>query len=241
MVNKKEIRAAYNQNATKYGSRYVGPKSDYYKELEEQIALDLLGTLDEKMVLDMGTGTARMVHGLLAKGAKRVVGIDISERMIEMSLQNCADPRAFFVVSDCTHNCFRKELFDAITSIGTFEYVSDLAPYLEEAHRLLKENGKFVFTCHNLFGWYPGFKKHWAVFYSIDDLRVILSKCHFAISEVHFTFFFPAILVNAGVRLLPTQKLRRLFISIMVKANKWLQGSYLAKYGSEIIVSVLRI
>lgn len=56
-----------------------------------------LPLIEGKIVLDFGTGTGRIAHGLIHFGAKEVIGLDISEKHLELAKQNVISEKATWV------------------------------------------------------------------------------------------------------------------------------------------------
>jgi SAM-dependent methyltransferase len=77
-------------------------------------------------VLDIGCGSGRFAFELLAAGAERVVGIDVSPAAIEAAdAQRRQSPyvdRLEFRVMDVTHPDVRLPQVDLITALGVIEY-----------------------------------------------------------------------------------------------------------------------
>ncbi|MHA1722923.1 MAG: class I SAM-dependent methyltransferase [Candidatus Baldrarchaeia archaeon] len=98
--------------------------------------------------MDAGFGNGYLCRSLAKKGAK-VVGVDISKRFIEIARQKeREDPLGiqYYVGSLCDLNMFEDETFDAVVSNLTLMDVLDLEKAINELYRVLKKNGKLVFS-----------------------------------------------------------------------------------------------
>ena len=132
-------------------------------ELYEEQALFLHRILEEHKagrVLDLACGTGG--HCLeLTKLGHEVVGLDISQAMLERAKQKLSEARlkADFVLSDIreTYSSLEREKtalpFDAAICMGySLAHVLDdrsLEKTLEEARRILRKNGVFIFLVRN--------------------------------------------------------------------------------------------
>jgi len=104
-----------------------------------------------KAVLDIGCGAGRLVHAL-KELTQAYVGIDYSEGMIAACKQEC-DSTKFIQCDASDMTIFGDESFDFI--LFTFNGIDCLSHEkrtraLEEIHRVLKYDGVFAFSTHNL-------------------------------------------------------------------------------------------
>ncbi len=104
----------------------------------------LAGLVDGAAVLDLATGTGDLAFASAARGA-RVVGLDITTRMIELArAKRCGAPNPSFVVGDMMTLPFASEGFDVVTTGYGLRNVPELAPALAEIHRVLKPGGQLL-------------------------------------------------------------------------------------------------
>jgi demethylmenaquinone methyltransferase/2-methoxy-6-polyprenyl-1,4-benzoquinol methylase len=91
--------------------------------------------------LDLATGTGDIAFSLAASGA-RVVGLDITPRMIELASAKASDRlRCSFVVGDMLSLPFPDRAFDLVTTGYGLRNVPDLARALDEIARVLAPGG----------------------------------------------------------------------------------------------------
>ena len=105
-------------------------------------------------VLDFGCGNGRLV-GFLEGNYKKYVGVDISQKLIDIASQKYNSEKTEFVKlsSDFYTLPFKDNCFEIIFSIAVFhhfpsrEYALEIA---KELRRVLKPGGKIVVTVWNL-------------------------------------------------------------------------------------------
>ncbi len=149
--------AAYEKLAERYAALIdTKPHNAYY---ERPAMLSLLPGVRGKRVLDAGCGPGAYTEILLKRGAK-VVGIDISTKMLHLARERVGD-RAEFYLADMTRpmRFLKSGVFDVVISPLAIPYVRDLTNLFKEFYRLLKKPGTFVFSDGHPFGDYLFFKK----------------------------------------------------------------------------------
>lgn len=116
----------------------------------------MMPDLKGKKVLDLGCGFGEHCRQFVDRGAKKVVGIDISEKMLEVArVENC-DPKITYLNMPMEDIAELQDTFDIVISSLAFHYVEDFEGVIRNIHNLLKENGIFIFsqenplcTCHS--------------------------------------------------------------------------------------------
>ena len=96
--------------------------------------------------LDLATGTGDIAFACAARGA-RVVGLDITARMIELARARLESRQPFaplFVVGDMLALPFPPASFDLITTGYGLRNVPSLTTALEEVERVLKPGGQLL-------------------------------------------------------------------------------------------------
>ena len=106
----------------------------------------LLPQLAGKAVLDLGCGAGDKCAEYVRRGAARVVGIDISEKMLDLARGQNADPRIEYRRLPMESLGELEGPFDLATSSLALQYVADYAGVAAEVYRLLKPGGRFVFS-----------------------------------------------------------------------------------------------
>ena len=93
-----------------------------------RMTLDELRELRDFTVLDVGCGSGRNCLLFLQAGARRVVGIDVSKKMVELSSEQArrhgVEGKCSFLQSDLLSYA-PGETFDAVVALGIFDYLAD--------------------------------------------------------------------------------------------------------------------
>lgn len=121
---------------------------------EETILARLGSKLGEMDVLDLGVGGGRTAHAL-APISKTYVGIDIASKMVEACAATFAHiPTARFATADARHlDALETTAFDFVLfSYNGIDYLdmNDRLLALAEIRRVLRPEGQFLFSTHNL-------------------------------------------------------------------------------------------
>ena len=116
----------------------------------------MMPDLKGKKVLDLGCGFGEHCKQFVNCGAEKVVGIDISEKMLEVAKVENGDPKITYLNMPMEDIDGLEERFDVVVSSLAFHYVEDFEGVIRNIHNLLKENGIFIFsqenplcTCHS--------------------------------------------------------------------------------------------
>lgn len=110
--------------------------------------LNVIGDVNGLKILELGCGGANCSIVLAKKGAK-VTAIDISEKQLEYAYNNAfrEDVKIDFINSSMEDlEKFEDDSFDMVVSICALPYVKNLNKVAKHVYRMLKKNGKFVFS-----------------------------------------------------------------------------------------------
>jgi SAM-dependent methyltransferase len=151
-----EVRQIWNNNADFWDQR-MGEGNAFHKTLIEPTQERLLNVRPGQRILDIACGNGQFARRLVQLGAC-VLGVDISERMIERARARTVKPsdRIEFRVMDCTRSDALKNLrekqFDAAVCTMAVMDMSAIEPLFGAVARLLKAAGCLVFSvCHPCF------------------------------------------------------------------------------------------
>jgi demethylmenaquinone methyltransferase/2-methoxy-6-polyprenyl-1,4-benzoquinol methylase len=105
--------------------------------------VDLAAPSDGDRTLDLATGTGDIAFALATRGA-RVVGLDVTRRMIELARAKASreGSTATFLVGDMLALPFPSGSFDIVTTGYGLRNVPDLEAAIDEVGRVLKSGGQ---------------------------------------------------------------------------------------------------
>lgn len=114
--------------------------------LEQPAMAKLIPDLKDKSVLDLGCGYGHNCIDFVQKGAKRVVGIDISEKMLAVARNESAHKKIQYVNMSMTDIETLGEKFDVICSSLAFHYVENFAEFVKSMFDVLNVGGWLLFS-----------------------------------------------------------------------------------------------
>ena len=143
-----EQKKVYNHK--KIASDYA--KRDYLDRAEESILEELHPFLSKMNMLDMGVGAGRTTKYFMPM-VNSYIGADYAPNMIKECRKKYKNSRHFEVMDARSMNKFEDGIFDFVlfsfNGIDSFS-LDDRAKALNEIKRVLKNNGYFCFSSHNL-------------------------------------------------------------------------------------------
>lgn len=123
----------------------------------------LLPDFSQKRVLDLGCGYGWHCKYAAEHGAASVLGIDLSEKMLQTARRLNPAPCIEYRRAAMEDLCFDEGGFDVVLSSLAFHYVRDFAPLADKIARWLCKGGDLVFSVeHPVFtacgsqDWYYG-------------------------------------------------------------------------------------
>ncbi len=149
---------------------------------EWHVLKELLPSLENKSVLDLGCGFGWHCRYALEQQARSVIGVDISEKMLQQAREMNNDPLISYIKMPIEDINFSHSQFDVVISSLAFHYIESFETICKKVFDCLKPGGSFVFsiehpiyTSRNDQDWYfddKGNRLHWAVDnYQLEGLR----------------------------------------------------------------------
>lgn len=120
---------------------------DNYNVLLEQPAmLKLLPDVKDRAVLDLGCGFGDNCLYFANHGAKKVVGLDISEKMLALASEKNRHKNIEYINMNMADVSLINDKFDLIYSSLAFHYIEDFIKLTYDMCNLLNENGILLFS-----------------------------------------------------------------------------------------------
>ena len=149
----------------------------------------LLPDLKGKKVLDLGCGTGERCMDYIRRGAKEVIGVDISRNMLNVAEKENNDPRITYRNIPMEDIGGIDETFDVVTSSLAFHYVADFQGVVKRVHTLLCEGGIFLFSQEHPFSTcYSGNGDRWTR--SADGKKIHANISHYCVEKWNDSTWF---------------------------------------------------
>jgi ubiquinone/menaquinone biosynthesis C-methylase UbiE len=138
------IASAYNEWAETYDT-----DPNRTRDLAAQVLKQAGLSFADRKIIEVGCGTGRNTEWLArpAAGARDIVGLDFSEKMLAHAGDRVRDPRVRFIQHDVRDEWPLAEASaDLVIAMLILEHVERLEPFFAEAARILNLSGE-VFLC----------------------------------------------------------------------------------------------
>lgn len=109
----------------------------------------LLPDLKGRRIIDLGCGLGEHCMQYVRDGAAKVVGIDISEKMLGVARKENADSHITYMNMPMENISEISETFDVAISSLALHYIADFDTLVKDVYEKLNENGVFVFSQEN--------------------------------------------------------------------------------------------
>ena len=113
---------------------------------EWHVLKKMLPDFKGKRVLDLGCGFGWHCQYAVECGAKQVLGIDLSEKMIQEAQTRNRDTRITYRVCGLDTYEYPANTYDCVVSNLVLHYVKDLSQVYKNVYKTLKKDGVFIFN-----------------------------------------------------------------------------------------------
>ncbi|MBS4534315.1 methyltransferase domain-containing protein [Clostridium sp. D2Q-14] len=157
--------AFFDSEAKTYDSWYDTKLGEFVDEIERKCAFNLFLPFEGKRILDIGCGTGNYSIRL-AKLGYEVVGIDISDEMLDIAKEKAKGKKLDieFYNMDIYDLKFDDNEFDGAFSMAAFEFVEDTEKALDEIFRVIKSEGQVLIGTINK-------DSNWGELYLSEDFQ----------------------------------------------------------------------
>ena len=135
-----------------YKERFIPEENKSNYELSKVVYRYLFASkfVKGKNCLDIACGGGFGSNYLVEKGAKNVIGVDISKDAINYAKKKYGENRSLhFIRANATDLPFPDNTFDIIVSFETIEHIKEYEKFLSECKRCLRKKGFFICSTPN--------------------------------------------------------------------------------------------
>jgi ubiquinone/menaquinone biosynthesis C-methylase UbiE len=129
-----------------YKEFWGGAQRRELDKIEHFIVRDLL-PISGQRVIDVGCGYGRLADCYKDR-FQQVIMVDGSMSLLRQALENTG-PQSIYIACDVEHMPFQPATFDAVLMIRVFHHIQNSSICLTEMHRILSNEGRFVFNYMN--------------------------------------------------------------------------------------------
>jgi ubiquinone/menaquinone biosynthesis C-methylase UbiE len=143
-----DIRENWNKMAKEY-EQFTNHEDSYSNLIEWKAISSILPDLKDKNIVDLGCGTGRYCFLLEKFNPKSIVGIDLSEEMIKIGLDNAKTKNS--IVKFVHHNIedlndIKSNSIDFVFSSTTLHFIKNLDNVMEQIYRILAVGGTCILS-----------------------------------------------------------------------------------------------
>ena len=110
-----------------------------------RVAFEAVAEVEPRLVLEVGPGQGELAEQVQHELGARVVAVDQSERMVELTRERGVEA----VVGDVQDLPFRDGIFDCVLAAWMLYHVPDLNQALRQIRRVLRPGGRLVATTNS--------------------------------------------------------------------------------------------
>ena len=157
------VRERFERDAQSFDAIYRLERSRFWRLVNTtlrkavferyDITFDQAGDVTRKKILDVGCGSGVYAVDFARRGARRVIGVDLSSNMLKLANQEAEQhgvaDRCTFIQADFLELDL-KDTFDISIAMGVFDYVPDQVAFLRKMVELTIGKVIVAFPGHSL-------------------------------------------------------------------------------------------
>jgi 2-polyprenyl-3-methyl-5-hydroxy-6-metoxy-1,4-benzoquinol methylase len=157
------VRRRFERDAESFDAIYRLERSPFWRWVNTtfrkavferyNITFEQAGDVTGKKILDVGCGSGVYAVDFARRGARRVVGIDLSNNMLKLARQEAEQHRVADRCEFIRADFFEVDLedrFDISIAMGVFDYVPDQVAFLRKMVALTTDKVIVAFPSHSL-------------------------------------------------------------------------------------------
>ena len=143
----KKLKNVYDNEKFFQGYMAIREGENNHNDLIEQPAImSIMPSVKGKRVLDLGCGYGQNSFDFAKNGAEYVLGIDLSEKMLDKAKRENNHPCVDYLRMDMEKIHTINKKFDVVYSSLAFHYVKDFKKLINDIYKLLDDGGELIFS-----------------------------------------------------------------------------------------------
>ena len=145
--------------------------------------------INNAIILDLGTGTGRVINILVKQRIKKIYAVDNSpamltylKRLYRKKIQNNGINT---ILASSDKIPLTSNSIDLITSLHLFKHLRNINPTLKEVSRLLKPGGYFIFECLN---YKSLIRFNLGSCFALKEFEIVQKLCNTGFKVVNITY-----------------------------------------------------
>jgi len=149
--------------------------------------------VSDRVVLDIACGSGYGTQEL-AKHAKKVIGVDVSEEAVAYAKEHFAAKNIDYLVGSATEIPCENNSIDTLVTFETIEHISEYEKFLQEMKRVLKKGGQAIVSTPNDLEFAEGNHFHLHEFQYAELMKLL--KKYFKYTKPYFQATWKAAVIG---------------------------------------------
>lgn len=131
--------------------------------IEKPALYSICPSFKGKKILDLGCGYGENCRYMSELGAEQVIGIDISQKMLDVAIQENSLPNIQYLQKSMNEISSLHQKFDLIISSLAVHYIEDFDKLVTNIYDCLNSNGTFIFSQEHPISTGLKDENHWTI------------------------------------------------------------------------------